>query len=98
MLNLIGRKADGWVPSSSYIPLEKLGPMNARIDEGAAEAERNPDEIRRIYNISGTIRPGPAQGFLAGDQQHWVRELTELVEDYRMDSFILGSMKTPRVK
>ncbi len=89
MLNLIGRKADGWVPSSSYIPPEKLGPMHARIDEGAAEAGRDPDEIRRIYNISGTIRPGPAQGFLIGDQQHWVTELTELVERYRMDSFIL---------
>ena len=60
MLNLIGRKTDGWVPSSSYIPPEKLGPMHALIDEGAAQAGRDPDEIRRIYNISGTIRPGSA--------------------------------------
>jgi len=89
MLNLIGRKADGWVPSSSYIPPEKLGSMHARSDEGAAEAGRDANEIRRIYNISGTIRPGPAQGFLVGDQKHWVMELTDLVEGHRMDSFIL---------
>jgi len=89
MLNLIGRKADGWIPSSSYLPPEKLGPMHARIDEGAAEAGREANEIRRIYNISGNIRPGPAQGFLVGDQEHWVTELTELVEGHRMDSFIL---------
>ena len=36
MLNLTGRLADGWVPSSSYVPPTKLPEMQARIDEGAA--------------------------------------------------------------
>src|SRR5688572_29541892 len=46
-LNLIGHLADGWVPSYGYSPPERLPEMNKRIDEGAAEADRRPQEIRR---------------------------------------------------
>ncbi|MDX8031065.1 LLM class flavin-dependent oxidoreductase [Lentzea sp. BCCO 10_0856] len=53
MLRLIGRKADGWLPSSPYAPPEQLGQMNAVIDEAAQEAGRSPKDIRRLYNITG---------------------------------------------
>jgi alkanesulfonate monooxygenase SsuD/methylene tetrahydromethanopterin reductase-like flavin-dependent oxidoreductase (luciferase family)/hemerythrin-like domain-containing protein len=52
MLRLIGRKADGWLPSSPYAPPDQLGNMNAIIDEAAEEAGRSPKDVRRLYNIT----------------------------------------------
>jgi alkanesulfonate monooxygenase SsuD/methylene tetrahydromethanopterin reductase-like flavin-dependent oxidoreductase (luciferase family) len=51
MLQLTGRLADGWLPSSPYAPPQQLKAMNAIIDEAAYEAGRSPKDIRRIYNI-----------------------------------------------
>jgi alkanesulfonate monooxygenase SsuD/methylene tetrahydromethanopterin reductase-like flavin-dependent oxidoreductase (luciferase family) len=51
MLQLTGRLADGWLPSSPYAPPQQLRAMNAIIDEAAREAGRAPEDIRRIYNI-----------------------------------------------
>src|SRR4051812_33861311 len=42
MLRLVGRLADGWLPSMGYAPPEQLGPMNARIDDAAVAAGRMP--------------------------------------------------------
>src|SRR3712207_3192738 len=42
MLGLIGRKADGWVPSLGYAPPGRLPEMHEKIDEGAAEAGGGP--------------------------------------------------------
>lgn len=38
MLTLTGRVADGWVPSSPYVPPAELAAANARIDEAATAA------------------------------------------------------------
>lgn len=89
MLEMTGRLCDGWIPSSPYVPPEKLDEHHRRIDEGAREAGRDPSEIRRIYNVTGRIRPGPASGFLEGDQGHWVTELGELAAEKRMDAFVM---------
>ena len=59
MLDLIGRLADGWVPSLAYSPPERLPEMNRRIDEGAVRAGRDPQEIRRAYNIRAKEKKGP---------------------------------------
>lgn len=89
MLELTGRLCDGWIPSSPYVPPEKLADRHRRIDEGARESGRDPSDVRRIYNVAGRIRPGPAAGFLEGDQDHWVAELSELATEQRMDGFVL---------
>lgn len=89
MLQITGRSCDGWIPSSRYVPPDRLLRRHQAIDEAAREAGRDPSGIRRIYNVSGRIRSGPASGFLDGDQDHWVAELEELALDKRMDSFIL---------
>jgi alkanesulfonate monooxygenase SsuD/methylene tetrahydromethanopterin reductase-like flavin-dependent oxidoreductase (luciferase family)/iron-sulfur cluster repair protein YtfE (RIC family) len=52
MLNLTGRKADGWLPSLSYLNEGDLAAGNRAIDEAAAEAGRDPSEIRRLLNIT----------------------------------------------
>ncbi|HEX2363299.1 MAG TPA: LLM class flavin-dependent oxidoreductase, partial [Jiangellaceae bacterium] len=46
-LRQTGRLADGWVPSIRPDALDRLPEMNARVDEGAAEAGRNPSAVRR---------------------------------------------------
>jgi alkanesulfonate monooxygenase SsuD/methylene tetrahydromethanopterin reductase-like flavin-dependent oxidoreductase (luciferase family) len=90
MLDLIGRLADGWIPSSSYVPPEKLPDMNARIDAAAATAGRDPAAIRRLYNVFGRITEGSSSGSLDGPVDQWVDELTTLAVARGMDSYILG--------
>src|SRR6266849_437245 len=41
MLRLIGRAADGWVPSLGYLTPEQLAEAGARIDDAALEAGRD---------------------------------------------------------
>jgi len=89
MLGLIGRVADGWLPSSPYIPPEDLAERQARIDEAAVGAGREPHAVRRIYNISGHITDSGGGPFLEGPPKQWVDELTELVIEAGMDTFIL---------
>jgi alkanesulfonate monooxygenase SsuD/methylene tetrahydromethanopterin reductase-like flavin-dependent oxidoreductase (luciferase family) len=94
MLALIGRLADGWVPSSAYVPPERLGAAQARIDDAAATAGRDPAAIRRLYNISGRIAPG-AGGFLDGPPGQWVDQLLPLVTETGMDTFVLWPSESP---
>ncbi|WP_330932431.1 LLM class flavin-dependent oxidoreductase [Spiractinospora alimapuensis] len=91
MLRLLGREADGWVPSSSYVPPAVLPDKHVRIDDAAADAGRDPATIRRVYNVMGTITEGASRGFLEGPVDQWVEELTELVVEYGMDTFLLAA-------
>src|SRR6266480_2417633 len=50
MLALIGRAADGWVPSLGYVRPPDLLEGNRRIDEAAHAAGRDPRSIRRVLN------------------------------------------------
>jgi alkanesulfonate monooxygenase SsuD/methylene tetrahydromethanopterin reductase-like flavin-dependent oxidoreductase (luciferase family) len=51
MLRLVGRLGDGWIPSATRIPPDGLDAANARIDQAAHDAGRQPGDIRRLYNI-----------------------------------------------
>ena len=50
MLSLVGRLADGWVPSLGYVKEPELLEGNRRIDEAARAAGRDPGSIRRVLN------------------------------------------------
>jgi alkanesulfonate monooxygenase SsuD/methylene tetrahydromethanopterin reductase-like flavin-dependent oxidoreductase (luciferase family) len=86
MLDLIGRKADGWVPSAPWAPPETLPDYLRRIDEAAARAGRDPSSIRRIYNLMGSIEPSTGERF-QGPVSYWVDELTAVAHT-GMDTFI----------
>lgn len=78
MLRMVGTLADGWLPSMG--PLGSLAAItegNARIDDAATDAGRDPAAIRRLLNIS----PGAAHP----------DSLAELALDYGIDTFILSS-------
>ena len=52
MLRLIGRVADGWLPSLGYLGgRDRLPALNAVIDESAQAAGREPSAVRRLLNI-----------------------------------------------
>ena len=87
MLALIGRLADGWIPSYGYSPPERIPEMQRRIDEGAERAGREAAQIRRAYNLSGRIGEG-GDGPLDGPISQWVEELTRFALELGMDTFI----------
>ncbi|MEU4159457.1 LLM class flavin-dependent oxidoreductase [Actinoplanes sp. NPDC026670] len=76
MLALTGRRADGWLPSLSYLKDGDLAAGNRIIDEAALEAGRKPADIRRLLNIGG--RPDAL-------------ELTDLALNDGVSTFILAS-------
>lgn len=92
-LALVGRSADGWVPSSGWATPDKLPDMHARIDEAAVAAGRDPGEITRVYNVWGAI--DGTGGFLQGSAARWVEELTELAVEKGMDTFMFGPSVAP---
>lgn len=91
MLDLVGRAADGWVPSNAYFPPDALPAMHERIDAAAHAAGRDPAGIRRVYNVFGTITEGPSRGPFDGPADQWTDTLTELVLDGGMDTFVFGA-------
>jgi alkanesulfonate monooxygenase SsuD/methylene tetrahydromethanopterin reductase-like flavin-dependent oxidoreductase (luciferase family) len=90
MLELTGRLCEGWIPSSPYVPPEKLAESNRRIDEAAHEAGRSPADIRRMYNLMGSITDGPSEDYLKGPVTYWVDEITRLAQEEKMDTFIFA--------
>ncbi|MGH2808475.1 MAG: LLM class flavin-dependent oxidoreductase [Actinomycetota bacterium] len=88
-LELTGRVADGWVPSFRG-DVAKLAEMSARLDDAIASAGREPSEVRRILNVSGSITDGNSEGPLNGPIDQWIEEITELVDDYGFDTFVFG--------
>ena len=87
MLRLIGRLADGWVPSMFWASPPRLPEMHRRIDEAAANAGRERREIRRVYNVSGRIG-AEGDGPLEGPVSLWVEQLTRFTLEFGMDTFI----------
>ena len=86
-LKLAGQVADGWVPSFRG-DLKKIADMTKRLDDAAAEADRDPASIRRILNVNGVITDGASNGMLQGPVNQWADELTNLAITYRFDTFI----------
>jgi alkanesulfonate monooxygenase SsuD/methylene tetrahydromethanopterin reductase-like flavin-dependent oxidoreductase (luciferase family) len=93
MLRLVGRKADGWLPSLGVLSADELRAGNERIDTAAEAAGRDPRSIRRILNLQGVIGDGPAPprsslpvGYLAGEPlagppEWWAETLSGFAAD-----------------
>ena len=97
-LALTGRLADGWVPSLFWATPELVPAMMRRIDEGAAAAERDPAEIRRVYNVGGMIADGPTDELLNGPPEHWTETLTRFAEELGFDTFVFWPDEEPLVQ
>jgi alkanesulfonate monooxygenase SsuD/methylene tetrahydromethanopterin reductase-like flavin-dependent oxidoreductase (luciferase family) len=77
MLDLVGRKGDGWLPSESYLAPGDLTAGNAAIDAAATRAGRDPARIRRLLNIVPQRGP-PAR---------WAEELARLALEEGISAF-----------
>lgn len=95
ILRLVGRAADGWLPSIQYLPngLGDLTEMNRDIDDAALAAGRDPGGIRRFLNIGGQFA-SQGRGFLQGPPGQWAEELTDVALTYGTSGFILVSDDT----
>jgi alkanesulfonate monooxygenase SsuD/methylene tetrahydromethanopterin reductase-like flavin-dependent oxidoreductase (luciferase family) len=89
MIRLVGRLADGWIPSLLRLPLDEVPRRQAMIDEAARAAGRAPERIRRVANLNGRITSGAQEGWLRGPTAHWTEELVRLVRELRFDGFVL---------
>jgi alkanesulfonate monooxygenase SsuD/methylene tetrahydromethanopterin reductase-like flavin-dependent oxidoreductase (luciferase family) len=99
MLRLVGRKADGWLPSLGVLTPDELRAGNKRIDEAAEAAGRDPHAIRRLINVQGLIgdRPPPARSELpvgrlahepfGGPAEWWVEKIAEFA-DWGFDTIV----------
>jgi alkanesulfonate monooxygenase SsuD/methylene tetrahydromethanopterin reductase-like flavin-dependent oxidoreductase (luciferase family) len=74
MISLVGRAADGWVPSFGYLQPSDLGELNKRIDDEARNARRDPLTIRRVLNV--------------GEQT--AELLVDLTIEHGMDTYIVS--------
>jgi alkanesulfonate monooxygenase SsuD/methylene tetrahydromethanopterin reductase-like flavin-dependent oxidoreductase (luciferase family) len=95
MVRLVGRLADGWIPSIPRMPLEDVPAKQKAIDEAARNAGRDPSSIRRLANVNGLIADGEASGFLNGPVDHWVETLTDMARNYGFDGFVLWPEEDP---
>jgi len=87
-LRLTAREADGWIPSYRG-DMDQIVDMTRRLDDEAADAARNPGEIRRILNVGGAITDGASDGTFRGPASQWIDEITDLAVAYGFDTFIL---------
>ncbi len=86
MLDLIGRRADGWVAPGGPTARGSLGDANAMIDVAATSVGRDPREIRRVLNV------GPVPGdFLDGPAERWVEDLLPLVLEDGVGTLVLAT-------
>ena len=58
MMRVIGRLADGWLPSVPRLPPAEVAARRAAIDEAARAAGRDPAGIVRAVNLSLEGAPG----------------------------------------
>ena len=87
MLRLTGRVADGWLPSMPYLEPGQLDSGNARIDEAAVEAGRDPSEIRRLLNVADAYSDG-SPGPLSGSSAGWPAQLAAYAVEHGIGTFI----------
>lgn len=88
MLRLIAQKADGWLPSLSYLRPGDLGRGQRIIDDAATAAGRDPRLTRRLLNVNGSFVPTD-QGFLQGPPEQWGEQLLPLALEDGVSTFIL---------
>ncbi|WP_326700968.1 LLM class flavin-dependent oxidoreductase [Streptomyces sp. NBC_01754] len=79
MLDLVGTKADGWLPSMGYLAPEKLKEANRRIDMAAGAAGREPSRINRVYNLMGDRSAA-----------EWIDLLTTLSLEHGMNGYVFS--------
>ncbi|WP_185994543.1 LLM class flavin-dependent oxidoreductase [Nocardioides campestrisoli] len=93
MLRLIGRAADGWLPSMPYLQPGDLGRGMGVIDEAAREVGRDPAEVVRLLNVAPdagadelvrlAVEDGVSTFIVMGDDEGGLRRFAALTGEVR---------------
>jgi alkanesulfonate monooxygenase SsuD/methylene tetrahydromethanopterin reductase-like flavin-dependent oxidoreductase (luciferase family) len=94
-----GRVADGWIPGHAADWLsDRYRASRPVIDEAAAAAGRDPDEVRTVFNLPGRITGTPLTAtrdrdgrWIGGSADQWAAELTGAVLEHGASGFMLFS-------
>jgi alkanesulfonate monooxygenase SsuD/methylene tetrahydromethanopterin reductase-like flavin-dependent oxidoreductase (luciferase family) len=85
MLRVVGRHADGWLPSLAWLGgPEEIDASNATIDDAARAAGREPAQIRRLVNV--------------GPDDATPERLAQLALDHGFATFILSSDEPQQIE
>jgi alkanesulfonate monooxygenase SsuD/methylene tetrahydromethanopterin reductase-like flavin-dependent oxidoreductase (luciferase family) len=79
-LELIGRKADGWIPAGGVSRIAEFAALGARIDDAAHAAGRDPRSVRRIVNVMTDVT--------ADTVDRWIDQLSTWAVDAGIDAFV----------
>src|SRR5690606_1563233 len=90
MLKLLAEKGDAWLQSMGYLEIKDLPDGNARIDNAAVNAGRQPEDIRRMLNISGAFLRAD-RGLLKGAPTAWAEQIAEIALRDGISTWLLGT-------
>ncbi len=81
MIDLVGRKADGWFPTYQLLEPEQAYRKLEHIRKVAETVCRNPDDITYAYNVPVLVKEGSVttKGQIAGSAEEVARQLADLV-------------------
>ena len=82
-LTLVGRLADGWIPSMGFAPPQNVTALRDRVRRSAEAAGRDPDALTYAYNIPVLVQEGardPQGRTVTGGPDEIARSLTGFVE------------------
>jgi alkanesulfonate monooxygenase SsuD/methylene tetrahydromethanopterin reductase-like flavin-dependent oxidoreductase (luciferase family) len=81
MLELAGRKADGWLPSMHLLPPPAAYESRRRVRVAAAASGRDPDSITCGYNVGVLVQQGArsTERTIAGGPAEVAEQLAELI-------------------
>lgn len=94
MLNLLGRRADGWIAPLST-PFETKPAAQDAIDAAARAAGRAPEDVRRVIQLVGSVTDstatadlplsGPNGRPIRANPDQWARIVAHFATDQRFD-------------
>lgn len=98
-LSATGRVADGWIPGHAADWLSsRYRQSRPIIDDAAAAADRDPRQVRTVFNLPGRITTKPLartrdqdNHWIGGSADQWIAELTSAVIDHHASGFMLFS-------
>lgn len=80
-MRVLGRLADGWLPSMAFVPPERVLELREIIRTAAADAGRDPDAIDYAYNVTVAVgRPHGDDRVVAGSPAEVTERLAGLVD------------------
>ena len=87
MLDLVGRAADGWLPSMPFAPPERMPALRDRVRRAAEAAGRDPDAITYAYNVGVHVgRRQEDRPLVSGSALEVAFRLRSLVDELGLDA------------